>query len=83
MTYFVLPVIHNVISPDLINIQFDNIHNENIYINKSLSLFLNEIKEQINEYNNHWDNAKKYINPYEFIHTSVNINLFLELFLNY
>ena len=71
MTYFVLPVIHNVISPDLINIQFDNIHNENIYINKSLSLFLNEIKEQINEYNNHWDNAKKYINPYEFIHTNI------------
>jgi 23S rRNA U2552 (ribose-2'-O)-methylase RlmE/FtsJ len=71
MTYFVLPIIHNVISPQLINIQFDSIDNENVYINKSLSFFLNEIKEQINEYNSYWDNAKKFINPYEFIHTNI------------
>ncbi len=71
MTYFVLPIIHNVISPELINLQIDKIQNESIYINKSLSIFLNEIKEQINQYNNYWDNAKKFINPYEFIHTNV------------
>jgi len=71
MTYFVLPIIHNVISPNLINIRIDSITNENIYINKSLSVFLGEVKEQIDDYSNYWDTAKKFINPYEFIHTNI------------
>tara|TARA_B110000008_G_C16957288_1_gene558716 strand:- start:1333 stop:2529 length:1197 start_codon:yes stop_codon:yes gene_type:complete len=71
MTYFVLPTIHNDISPTLINIELDDINKEQIFINKSLSIFLNEVKEQINDYSSNWDNAKKFINPFEFIHTNI------------
>ena len=71
MTYFVLPIIHNVISPKYINIRIDSVTNEKIYINKSLSVFLSEVKEQIDDYSNYWDSAKKFINPYEFIHTNI------------
>ena len=71
MTYFILPNINVDININHFFIQTTNIKNETIYINKSLSEFLNEIKEEIKNYNTHWDASKKYINPYEFIHTPI------------
>ena len=38
-------------------------------ISNSLSKYLYEIKEKINNYNTEWDVYKKYTNPYEYIHT--------------
>jgi len=71
MTYFILPNINVDININHFFIQTTDIKNEKIYINKSLSEFLNEIKEEIKNYNTHWDASKKYINPYEFIHTPI------------
>ena len=39
--------------------------------NLSLSIYLNNIKEEINKYETKWDIYKKYTNPYEYIHTVV------------
>ena len=39
--------------------------------NISLSIYLNNIKEEINKYETKWDIYKKYTNPYEYIHTIV------------
>lgn len=38
-------------------------------ISNSLSNYLYEIKEKINNYDKEWDVYKKYTNPYEYIHT--------------
>ena len=38
-------------------------------ISNSLSSYLYEIKEKINQYDKEWDVYKKYTNPYEYIHT--------------
>ena len=39
--------------------------------NLSLSIYLNNIKEEINKYETKWDIYKKYTNPYEYIHTQI------------
>jgi 23S rRNA U2552 (ribose-2'-O)-methylase RlmE/FtsJ len=71
MTYFILPNININININHFVIQTTDITNDKIFINKSLSDFLNEIKEEIKNYSTQWDVAKKYINPYEFIHTPI------------
>jgi len=40
-------------------------------ISNSLSTYLYEIKEKLNNCSNEWDVYKKYTNPYEYIHTVV------------
>ena len=70
MSYYLLPKINNVIKPNNIRINFTNT-NLNIYINKSLSIYLNFIKSQINNYLPEWDNIKKRTNTYEYIHTHI------------
>lgn len=45
---------------------------DSVYISKSLNLYLNYIKLNIDNYNKEWDIYKKYTNPYEYIHSSVN-----------
>jgi 23S rRNA U2552 (ribose-2'-O)-methylase RlmE/FtsJ len=44
---------------------------DNTYISNSLSYYLNNIKECIDDHNEEWDVYKKYTNPYEFIHTNI------------
>ena len=68
MSYFILPRINNNINADNLKIKFDK--KINIYTNKSLSIYLKKVKEQIEPYSTKWDNVKKYTNPYEYIHTS-------------
>jgi 23S rRNA U2552 (ribose-2'-O)-methylase RlmE/FtsJ len=41
------------------------------HINESVYKYLSSAKRQIDDYSKHWDNIKKYTNPYEFIHTPV------------
>ena len=40
-------------------------------ISESLSFYLYEIKERIQEYEQDWDQFKKYTNPYEYIHSNL------------
>jgi len=41
------------------------------YISNSVSYYLQNIKERINEHERDWEIYKKYTNPYEYIHTNV------------
>tara|TARA_B100000902_G_scaffold400009_1_gene474514 strand:- start:1966 stop:3099 length:1134 start_codon:yes stop_codon:yes gene_type:complete len=72
MSYFQLPSLphNNNIIFSLNNFQCDN--PENIIINKTLVIYLKKIKSEIEKYSNEWDCFKKYINPYEYIHTPIN-----------
>jgi len=69
MTYNILSNTINILTPDDICIK-TNISNE-IFISKTLHNYITELKKQIDHYNNEWDNIKRYINPYEFIHTKI------------
>ena len=44
------------------------------YISASVYSHLCDIKEQIEKYQEQWDNIKKFTNPYEYIHTNVTGN---------
>ena len=44
------------------------------YISASVYSHLCDIKEQIEKYQEQWDNIKKFTNPYEYIHTNVSGN---------
>ena len=37
----------------------------------SLSEYLTQVKELIDQYTKYWDSIKKFTNPYEFIHTNI------------
>ena len=41
------------------------------YVSASVYSHLCDIKEQIEKYQEQWDNIKKFTNPYEYIHTNV------------
>jgi hypothetical protein len=69
MTYNILSNTINILTPDDISIKTDI--SNNIFISKTLHNYITELKKQIDQYNNEWDNIKRYINPYEFIHTKI------------
>ena len=69
MSYYLLPKI-----PFLIHKYIDFIEGENIpepVISNSLSEYLYEIKEKIEEREKDWDIFKKYTNPYEYVHSVI------------
>ena len=70
MSYFALPKIttDNELK-SVIECLTDGDHNT--IINKTLSLYLNSVKAQIDSKQVEWDRFKKYTNPYEYIHTAV------------
>jgi len=68
MTFFVLPIVSNKLdSTDIIIQEGSN----NIYISKTLKIYLSSIKERIDKYSLEWDIYKKYTNPYEYIQTPI------------
>ena len=70
MSYYSIPKIQfNDEFIDLIKITNSGIKNP--FINKSLSLYLNKIKCQIDDHIDDWDKYKKYTNNYEYIHTNI------------
>jgi len=71
MSYFLLPTINYEIKPKNIKLKFDETNK--ISINKTLSKYISQVKEQISSINivSKWDNMKKFTNPYEYIHTPV------------
>jgi 23S rRNA U2552 (ribose-2'-O)-methylase RlmE/FtsJ len=67
MSYFLLPEIHTNI--DKIHLQSNEEYK--LYVSLTLNHYLNNVKKQIDENYEKWDFAKRYTNPYEFIHTVV------------
>ena len=70
MSYYQLPRIYYTIKPHNIKIQFQSEENHS-FINKSLSSYLNMVKQEIKYYIADWDDVKKLTNPYEYIHTNM------------
>ena len=60
MSYFLLPNIHYEIKPNNIKIKFDE--QIDVKINKTLAIYLKQVKEQISSINivTQWDNIKKF-----------------------
>jgi len=70
MSYYQLPRIYHTINPSNIKLKFSSKENE-AFINKSLSSYLNMVKQEIQYYIMAWDDVKKFTNPYEYIHTNM------------
>ena len=70
MSYYILPSVKIFDITNKFNIFFSN-EEPNSFINKNLNLYLNNIKMQISNYSDKWDEFKKYTNSYEYIHSSV------------
>ena len=70
MTYFMLPQIEYDIRPSNLKLVCKEQNSQNVRVT-SLKRYLNKIKGLIDKHISHWDNSKKYTNPYEFIHTNV------------
>ena len=74
MSYFPLSFInHHNLTPKLINVSYNNeeIYLPNPYISKTTYKYLKNIKQDIEKHQIEWDNIKKYVNPYEYIHTQI------------
>jgi len=70
MSYYQLPRIYHTINPSNIKLKFISKENAS-FINKSLSSYLNSVKQEIQYYIMAWDDVKKLTNPYEYIHTNM------------
>ena len=46
----------------------------NPYISSSIYSHLCDMKQQIEQFQEEWDNIKKFTNPYEFIHTNITVS---------
>ena len=55
--------------PLKLSVEYNNMNTP--YISASVYSHLCDIKEQIEKYQEQWDNIKKFTNPYEYIHTNV------------
>ena len=73
MSYFSIPSNNNNFKREDLYINVSNvITDENLnFISNTLNEYLLKAKGRIEQYQNDWDIIKKYINPYEFIHTTV------------
>lgn len=70
MSYYILPSVKIFDITNKFNIFFSN-EEPDSFINKNLNLYLNNIKMQIANYSDKWDEFKKYTNSYEYIHSSL------------
>jgi len=48
--------------------------NKDVYVSSSIYAHLCDIKHQIEQYQDTWDNIKKFTNPYEYIHSNITVN---------
>jgi 23S rRNA U2552 (ribose-2'-O)-methylase RlmE/FtsJ len=76
--YFSLPQVDIVGDPstDYIPLNLSIEHNSKhcVYISSSIYSHLCDIKQQIEKYQDTWDNIKKFTNPYEYIHSNISGN---------
>jgi len=68
MSYYTLPKITANIYPHNLKVEFKA--KNDIYISKTFSTYLNQVKKKISLHFYRWDNVKKYTNPFEYIHTT-------------
>jgi 23S rRNA U2552 (ribose-2'-O)-methylase RlmE/FtsJ len=47
---------------------------QKVYVSSSIYAHLCDVKHQIEQYQDTWDNIKKYTNPYEYIHSNISGN---------
>jgi|TARA_Y100000992_G_scaffold302587_2_gene277522 cap1 methyltransferase len=73
MSYFLLPINNNDIDIDDINMITTHEYSDESkqFISKTLNKYIHKNKSNIENVQEEWDNIKKYVNPYEFIHTNV------------
>jgi 23S rRNA U2552 (ribose-2'-O)-methylase RlmE/FtsJ len=67
MSFFLLPEVHSTIN----SISIESRETPELYISPTLSKYLSNIKQKLDENYDIWDYYKKYTNPYEFIHTII------------
>ena len=75
MSFFELPIIpnnKNLIA--IIDVNFSKNQEVPVIINKTLMIYLKNIKKEIDYRQIEWDKYKKYTNPYEYIHTCYDSN---------
>ena len=76
--YFLLPQVdlhvckNGSYKPLELQIRYSSEHN--VYISSSIYAHLCDIKHQIEQYQDTWDNIKKFTNPYEYIHSNISGN---------
>ncbi len=68
MLYYSIPITNYIFSPLDFKILFNT---KSIIISKTICNKLHEHKEKIDDLNDRWDTVKKYVNPYEYIHTII------------
>ena len=72
MTYYKLFLNHTLLKTNNFNlIMDDDVNVGSPVISKSLSYHLCNLKAKIDDCQSEWDNIKKCVNPYEYVHTVV------------
>lgn len=73
MVYSTISINSNLLHKNNFLLKFGSKNNKNPFLSKTLYIYLSNIKRLIDddELNNEWDNKKKIINPYEYIHTII------------
>lgn len=78
--HFLLPQIDVILGscgeyiPIEMNVMRDDNNNSYVYVSSSIYAHLCDIKHQIEQYQDTWDNIKKFTNPYEYIHSNITVN---------
>ncbi len=73
MVYSTISINSNLLHKNNFLLKFGSKNNKNPFLSKTLYIYLSNVKRLIDddELNNEWDNKKKIINPYEYIHTII------------
>ena len=71
MTYYKVILNHTLLKPGYFLLESNDEIADNNIISISLKKHLSCIKEKIDNYQKEWDNSKKNVNPYEYIHTII------------
>jgi 23S rRNA U2552 (ribose-2'-O)-methylase RlmE/FtsJ len=77
--YFLLPQVDTQMceNGDYIPLDMKITHTndeQKVYVSSSIYAHLCDIKHQIEQYQDTWDNIKKFTNPYEYIHSNISGN---------
>lgn len=77
--YFLLPQVDTQMceNGNYIPLDITIIHTndeQKVYVSSSIYAHLCDIKHQIEQYQDTWDNIKKFTNPYEYIHSNISGN---------
>ena len=71
MSYILIPTSKKYINNIEFLLKTCDSNTDTIFISDTLYIYLNKIKEKINDFTKEWDFYKKITNPYEYIHTHI------------